>query len=227
MPMKTILDSKFSTINADFKTVKGSRGRIYYDKNNKIAILILKADKDTTQNYTEIIFNAKNISKISKGKRDNIFENIFLAIYMQGKLKVINLNKLIKGIVPETLISAIEKSERHIKPNSKSRYHKIKYNYSSGYIEVDKKRFKFPVADNKPLKQKPANLKTQNNQRPAKVHNTKQFSIKQKHKKPIEQTCSVFSMSWKRRPSTPQKHDNAKRDISIFQAGIRILLSTG
>ena len=223
------LNTTFSTIKADFETVKGSRGSIYFDKNNEIAIFVLKAEKISTQNFTEIMFNAKNINILSKGKRTEKFKNIFLAIFIKGELKIMSLNKLLKSVVPETLISAIEKSERHSKKTTKSKYHIIKYYYHAGFIEVDRKKFWFakePVAESTKSKFKPSerSLNTKTIQRSTRKQKQPR---KQENPKPVRQNTPDFHMSWKRKPAIRQESEKSQRLISIYQAGIRILLSTG
>jgi hypothetical protein len=234
------LSSNFSTINPDFEAVKGSRGRIFYDKNNKIAILALKADKNPIKNMTEIMFNSKLIRLISKGQRTGIYEQSFLAIYFQGEFKIINLNKLLKSILPETLLSSIEKSETHTKPNSKSEYYIISYNYHAGYIEVDYKKYRFSDNTNihKQSVQATEKVEIKNNQRTAvKTRNTKTVKRapgkqkqpqRQEFRQPVRQKAPEFHMSWERKLSTqnrPGKND--KRVIKISQAGFRLILSTG
>jgi hypothetical protein len=234
------LNSNFSTINPDFEAVKGSRGSIFYDKNNKIAFLVLKAFKDPIKNMTAIMFNSKQIRLISKGQRTGIYEQSFLAIYFQGEFKIINLNKLLKSILPETLLSSIEKSETHTKPNSKSEYYIISYNYHAGYIEVDYKKYRFTENTNihKQSVQATEKAEIKNNQRTTvKTRNTKTVKKaprKQKHprrhefRQPARQKSPEFHMSWQKRlsiESRPGKND--KRVIKISQAGFRLILSTG
>ena len=234
------LNSNFSTINPDFEAVKGSRGSIFYDKNNKIAILVLKADKNPIKNQTAIIFNSKQIRLISKGQRTGLYEQSFLAIYFQGELKTINLNKLLKSILPETLLSSIEKSATHTKPNSKSKYYIISYYYHAGYIEVDHKKYKFTDNTNihKQAVQIAEKAEIKNNQQTTvKTRNTKTVKRspgkqkqpqRQEFRQPVRQKAPEFHMSWERKLSTQNRPGkNNKRVIKISQAGFRLILSTG
>ena len=121
MPMQQKLNEIFRTISPKFEKVKGSYGRIFADKETKLAILV----PDRLNNKNQYRFNHTTFKTFSRKIKTKKFEHAYIAVPSISGIVLFNAKKPVKSSAPETILSALEKSQYFYKKNTKIAYHHL------------------------------------------------------------------------------------------------------
>jgi hypothetical protein len=140
--MQKTLNSLFPEVETNFEVVPGSFDKIYFDKKSKTAVLAILNNSQSGEFNSVVKVNTKLIEHLSKRRQKGVYNKIYLAVFFSKGVKLINLYTLYRGLIIETLLSALEKTSRNKVKGSRSLYYLIEFT-PNGFIKVDDKKFKY------------------------------------------------------------------------------------